>query len=568
MSETRDEQGREWWPEAYMDEGMPTGRPSPSNWILQKDGSFYVANESDDGESRNVAGALIVSGQIVAFVFRRDFEDVQVSIAADGSFEIVKGAADPRATHFGDLDDGADSIDQWVIGATSGGLHGPDGGSPFTVQQCQWSDSIPFRLVTDDGIAFVAVDPKMLEEAAAQPAAIVAAGVVTGEGACAFTVHAMLFAAALERAALVVERHNTIPILSHVLIEAMLGHVVLTATDLESELRIEVPAVVSVAGSTTAAVKPLLAYIQRWIGHGPISAGTLDRHTAFACGAQRVELTRFPAQDFPRMTLGDAARAFEIDARQLHSALDACLPCIGIEETRFYLTGVHHHLNVEAGTVTLAATDGHRLVVSSPAVRNAIQAAEPLPQNPLSDGVTSAPPGDVVPGGTMKALRQLLRGRTDTVRVVFDGHKVQFTAAGMMLTAKCIGCNYPDYPRIIPKPDGNTWLSMDAAALHMALANVLIVAGSPPRGDIHFAPGMGAIKIAVHWHGDSFVALVPATGSGAVEAFAVNIAYLRQLIEMGTADVVTLQFTGPAAPILVYLAARPELTVVLMPMRV
>ena len=178
----------------------------------------------------------------------------------------------------------------------------------------------------------------------------------------------------LERAALlkalahvhrVVERRNTIPILSNVLIEATPEGVSFRATDLDTEVVDRAPATVERPGATTVSAA-LLNDIARKLPDGALVNIAFDADSgrvSVQAGRANFNLATLPREDFPVMASTEYTANFTAPAPVLRRLFDKSRFAISTEETRYYLNGVYMHVADGEGGRTLrcVATDGHRL---------------------------------------------------------------------------------------------------------------------------------------------------------------------------------------------------------------
>lgn len=162
----------------------------------------------------------------------------------------------------------------------------------------------------------------------------------------------------------VVERRNTIPILSNVLIEASSGGAVkVMATDLDLQV-IETMSAASVdsPGAITVSAHLLFDIARKLPDGSQVSLETADNRMTVKAGRSRFSLPTLPRDDFPVIVEGDLPTSFEIPARTLAELIDRTRFAISTEETRYYLNGIFLHVSDEDRPVLkAAATDGHRL---------------------------------------------------------------------------------------------------------------------------------------------------------------------------------------------------------------
>jgi DNA polymerase-3 subunit beta len=252
----------------------------------------------------------------------------------------------------------------------------------------------------------------------------------------------------IERAALlkalghvqsVVERRNTIPILSNVLMSANDGHVAFSATDLDMEIADSSPAQVDGAGQITAPAHTLYEIVRKLPEGADVSLSYTgeDPRLQVQAGRSRFNLPVLPAGDFPMMSSDGLSDPIGIDTDDLTRLIDKTRFAISTEETRYYLNGLYLHAVVEEGQAKLraVATDGRRLA---------------LAEMPAPDGFSGAP-GVIIPRKTINEARRLMDDAGESVTMGVSAQKVRFGFAHAAMTSKVIDGSFPPYERVIPR---------------------------------------------------------------------------------------------------------------------
>ena len=216
----------------------------------------------------------------------------------------------------------------------------------------------------------------------------------------------------------VVERRNTIPILSNVLIEAGDDSTVkIMATDLDLQV-VESLSAVSVddAGAVTVSAHLLFDIARKLPEGSQVSLEAADNRMTVKAGRSRFQLPTLPRDDFPTIVEGDLPTSFELPAKTLAEIVDRTRFAISTEETRYYLNGIFFHVTDEDEPVLkAAATDGHRLA--------RFTLARP-------DGAEGMP-DVIVPRKAVGELRKLLEEALDSnVQVDLSASKIRFTLGG------------------------------------------------------------------------------------------------------------------------------------------
>src|SRR5690606_18052560 len=143
----------------------------------------------------------------------------------------------------------------------------------------------------------------------------------------------------------VVERRNTIPILSNILVRADGGRLTLKATDLDLEITEAVPADVGQPGATTVPAHILYDIVRKLAEGAEVSPDTGDgAQLALRSGRSRFALQILPESDFPDLTAGDFPVRYVLPAKALKRLIDRTQFAISTEETRYYLNGIYLHI--------------------------------------------------------------------------------------------------------------------------------------------------------------------------------------------------------------------------------
>lgn len=356
----------------------------------------------------------------------------------------------------------------------------------------------------------------------------------------------------------VVERRNTIPILSNVLIEAAPDATVrLMATDLDLQIVETMPAAaVDQPGAITVSAHLLFDIARKLPDGSQVSLETADNRMIVKAGRSRFQLPTLPRDDFPVIVEGDLPTSFEIPARVLAELIDRTRFAISTEETRYYLNGIFLHVSDEAQPVLkAAATDGHRL------------ARYTLPRPDGAEGM----PDVIIPRKCVGELRKLLEEVLDTsVLIDLSASKVRFTLGGengVVLTSKLIDGTFPDYSRVIPTGNDKL-LRLDPRSFFEGVDRVATIATEKTR----------AVKMALETDRVTLSVTSPDNGTAAeelpadytAEGFEIgfNANYLKDILSQIDGDTVELHLADAGAPTLIRKDEKSPALYVLMPMRV
>lgn len=351
----------------------------------------------------------------------------------------------------------------------------------------------------------------------------------------------------------VVERRNTIPILSNLLIDARQGQVSFAATDLDIEVIETLSVAAGQPGSVTAPAHMLYEIVRKL----PEGADVQLTHTGddprliLSSGRSRFQIASLPKDDFPAMPASDLPHAFSLEAAALKRLIDRTRFAISTEETRYYLNGIYWHAIAEQGLMRSVATDGHRLA----------RAEAPLPKG--AEGM----PGIIVPRKAIQEVRRLLEDAESAVEIALSDSKIRFEIDGVVLTSKLIDGTFPDYERVIPQTTGHI-VSFDASQLKAAVDRVAAVSTERAR----------AVKLALEGEKLTLTVNNPDSGSASEELsvgyegpaieVGFNAKYLLDIMDQLIGNEARLHISDAQSPTVVRDSEDAGVLFVLMPMRV
>lgn len=352
----------------------------------------------------------------------------------------------------------------------------------------------------------------------------------------------------------VVERRNTIPILSNVKIEADGEGVALNATDMDLDIVEKVPANVSTPGATTAPALTFFEIVRKLPDGAQVELEAPgDGKLTIRAGRSRFTLSCLPTEDFPVMTGGEYGHSFKLAAADLRGLIDRTRFAISTEETRYYLNGIYLHVSEFEGAQTLRAvsTDGHRLA----------SYALPLP-----DGAAGMP-GVIVPRKTVGEIRKLIDETGDDIEVSLSDAKIRFAFDDAVLTSKLIDGTFPDYQRVIPAGNDKE-MSVNRKMLSDAVDRVSAISSEKSR----------AVKLALGADNLSLSASSPENGTAqedievsySSDEFEIgfNSAYLLDIARQIDGDTAVFMLADAASPTIIRGSEDSGTIYVLMPMRV
>ncbi|MBK5912136.1 DNA polymerase III subunit beta [Rhodothalassium salexigens] len=352
----------------------------------------------------------------------------------------------------------------------------------------------------------------------------------------------------------VVERRNTIPILSNVLLDAGDGRLSLTATDLDLAIVEATEAHGIEPGATTVPAHTLYDIVRKLPDGAEVSLSLDDnQRLTIEAGRSSFKLACLPRDDFPSMTDGELPHNFALPAVELKRLIDKTRFAISTEETRYYLNGIYLHVaqGSDGPVLRAVATDGHRLA----------QADTVVP-----DGAAEMP-GVIVPRKTVGEIRKLIDEFEGDVAVALSDTKIRFGFGQAVVTSKLIDGTFPDYSRVIPKGNEKE-LSLDCRAFANAVDRVSTISTDKSRA-VKLSLGDDSITLSVTSpeNGTATEELAAAYQAEAMD-IGFNSRYLLDILGQVEGDTVAARLASPDAPTVVTDEADQAALYVLMPMRV
>lgn len=367
----------------------------------------------------------------------------------------------------------------------------------------------------------------------------------------------------IERAALLrslshvqsaVEKRNTIPILSNVLLKAEDGALGMSTTDMDLEINETVAANISESGSVTVPAHTLHDIIRKFPDGTDVELTLADGGNIMTVQSGRsvFKLSCLPVSDFPEIGVGEFPSNFALAAADLRAMIDRTKFAMSTEETRYYLNGIYVHEADKDGVKVLraVATDGHRLARF---------------EMPLPEGATGMP-GVIIPRKAVMELRKLVEDAADTIAVSLSESKIRFAFDHIVLTSKLIDGTFPDYQRVIP--EGND---------KIVEVNPKIFTGAIDRVSTISDGKSRAVKITFHGNTMTLSANSPDAGSATEDLeihgndnleIGFNAKYLLDITSQIEGDGCRMTLADSGSPTIIEDISDSSALYVLMPLRV
>ena len=349
----------------------------------------------------------------------------------------------------------------------------------------------------------------------------------------------------------VVEKRNTIPILSNVVIKASEDNVYLSATDMDIDILEKFNCNVINSGSVTVTANIFYDVVRKLMDGSEIQIEFNGGTASLTSNKSKFQLPVLPVEDYPNMSQDELPINFNVSVEELCRLIDKTKFAISMEETRYYLNGIYVHKHNKK--LISVATDGHRLA------RTSID----LPSG--ADLIS----GVIIPRKAIYEIRKLIEdySHDEQVSISLSDSKIRVKISNTVITSKLIDGNFPDYEKVIPTDNSN-----------IVKLDCLVFSESVDRVSTIFSDKSRSVRISLSKNTLSLEANSPDTGSASEEieitydkddiSIGFNSRYLLDVTsQIGSGDL-NMALKDAGSPALISLPGDTESLFVLMPMRV
>lgn len=364
-----------------------------------------------------------------------------------------------------------------------------------------------------------------------------------------FTIQREALLKPLQLVAGVVERRQTLPVLSNVLLVVEGQQLSLTGTDLEVELvgRVTLEDAAE-PGEITVPARKLMDICKSLPSDALIDIRVDDQKLMVKAGRSRFTLSTLPANDFPTVEEGPGSLTFNLPQAKLRRLVERTSFAMAQQDVRYYLNGML--LEVQSGLLRAVATDGHRLAMCS--MEAAIQ----------QEGKHQV----IVPRKGILELARLLTEQDAEVAIVLGQHHIRANTGEFTFTSKLVDGKFPDYERVLPR-GGDKLVLADRQGLREAFSRTAILSNEKYRG-IRLTLASGLLKIQANNPEQEEAEeeiVVDYSGSGLEIGF--NVSYLLDVLGVMGTEQVRLILSDSNSSALLQEADNDDSAYVVMPMR-
>tara|TARA_B110000438_G_C15807314_1_gene648019 strand:- start:435 stop:1550 length:1116 start_codon:yes stop_codon:yes gene_type:complete len=352
----------------------------------------------------------------------------------------------------------------------------------------------------------------------------------------------------------IVEKKNTLPILSNILIEAKENCLILSSTDMDISITDKLNCDIIEEGSTTVSAHTLYDIIRKLPETAQIEIiSNNGKILTLRAGKSKFSLGCLPKEDFPIIEIDDLEIELNIESQSLLKLIDKTRFAISTEETRYFLNGIYFHGRKEnkSNLLSIVATDGHRLAKMDFDVNEEFKEI----------------PGIIIPKKTVNELYKLLTDYNGSIKINLNSNKVVFFINELILMSKLIDGNFPDYNRVIPQ-DNNNILKINRNNFSLAVDRVsTITTDKSPIIKFKLLNNLMNLS-SVNTESGTATEDVTTIYSGKEIEIGFNSKYILEMINNLEDEEIILNFKDTSSPIIATEESNPKLIYVLMPMRV
>lgn len=354
----------------------------------------------------------------------------------------------------------------------------------------------------------------------------------------------------LQSVAGIVERRHTLPILANVLIRKTGSALQLTTSDLEIQIRTTAE-LDGDAGNftTTVGARKLIDILRTMPGDQTVSLESSQNKLILKGGKSRFTLQTLPAEDFPLVQeAANFGPVFSVPQKTLKSLLGQVSFAMAVHDIRYYLNGIL--FVAEGNTLSLVATDGHRLAFASATLDVEVPKQEVI-----------------LPRKTVLELQRLLSDAEGGIEMQFANNQAKFSFGGMEFVTKLVEGKFPDYNRVIPKGHRNS-LTLGRTTLLASLQRTAILTSDKFKGvRLNLEPGTLRIASSNAEQEEAVDELDIDYGGDTIE-IGFNVTYLIDALGNMDQDMVKIELSDSNSSALITIPENDSFKYVVMPMRI
>ncbi|MGZ8953597.1 MAG: DNA polymerase III subunit beta [Methylovulum sp.] len=282
----------------------------------------------------------------------------------------------------------------------------------------------------------------------------------------------------LQQIVSVIEKRQTMPILSNVLMSIDNDQLTLTGTDLEIQIIAKINTESTTSGSITVPARKFLDICRLLPNGAEIKIEQQGDKVKVVSNRSRFSLSCLPADNYPEFSESDLENQFFINAGKLKKALDKTVFCMANQDVRYYLNGLL--LNISNSKLKLVASDGHRLSIYEDSLEQA----------------TGYETRIILPRKGVLELSRLLDDPEIELKIEFSSNNIRIFIKNLVFSAKLVDSKYPDFSKVFQQDFFNQ-IHIQRQLLKDALTRVAILSNEKFKG-VTFDINPDSLRISTH----------------------------------------------------------------------
>ena len=346
----------------------------------------------------------------------------------------------------------------------------------------------------------------------------------------------------------VVEKRQTLPILSNVLFEVDESSLKLTATDLESE--ISTTSTVSnykSGGKTTAPARKLSDLCRLMPDLAEIHFFLDGDNLKIETESGKYNLSTLPSEDFPVFEIEDTQSQINISSQNLKNLITKTSFAMGNQDWRHYLNGLY--MMIDDKVITTVATDAHRLAMATSSLNEA-----------LSESTSG-----IVPRKSINEIGKLVGDESENVVIQLGQTSIAANVSGTTFVSKLIEGKFPDYEQVIPSGESSL-LVVDRKNFSESLSRVSVLSSEKYKG-VRIITKKDSLNISANNpEKEQGEENLPCEYQGEEIDIAFNVNYLQEILSTIDSETIEINFFGSEKSCLITDPNSENLKYVVMPL--
>lgn len=285
-----------------------------------------------------------------------------------------------------------------------------------------------------------------------------------------FSIEKEIFLKGLSRIQGIVEKRNTIPILSNVLIESNYDGIFLTATDLEVGMKAFYPANIAKSGKITISAKKIYEITKELPDNEIYFKAKENSWVELKCGKSVFNIVGLAADEFPYFPEPENDKFITINSRIIKEMIDKTYFSISTDETKYNLNGIFfksEELDEDLKTLSLIATDGHRLsMIKKPVISHQIKELEK---------------GVIFPKKGIYELKKITEDGEADISIGFMDNNAVIKKESTLIIMRLVDGEFPDYKRVVPQ-NNDLIVTVNKDIFYHSLKRISILSNEKSKG--------------------------------------------------------------------------------------